>query len=655
MYKKLFSEKKIGGLRIKNRIVMTAMGNHMAAGDGFNSDTNTAFYAERAKGGVGLIITECIYVEPLGKSNLRGLSLHDDAYIPGLRKLTEAVHKYDSAIVAQIYHPGRQGIAAINGGSMKSVSGTECQCVRQQTHEMTLDDITQLRGRFIDAAGRAKEAGFDAVEIHGAHGYIINEFLSPYTNRRIDRYGGSFENRIRFLDEIIAGVRRVCGQDFPILVRFSADENLWYIGLECEGLHLGDGIAIAKHLEKQGVDTLDITCGIYETNNTSWEPVSFDEGWKIDNAAAIREAVSIPVIGVSVIRNPAYAERILEEGKVDFVGSARQFFADPEWANKAREGRENEIRKCISCLYCMESLCLADVNHIDMGCAINFQGGRELIYGDDCLVRNGEGRTVAIVGGGPAGLEAAIVLAKRGFKPIVLEKRDQLGGQVVFAAKPPKKEKMNWLIDYYQSQLEKYKVEVRLNTAPTLSDIQALNPYAVLIAQGSVPAMPRSIPGLDGANVYTPIDVLNEKVSFSGKNICVVGSGLTGLETAELLGSQGNSVRLFEMAGEIGPGVYSQNLIDVMKRIEEYKVELYPGHRLLDVHENMAVFERSDTKERVKFLFDALVVSLGVVPNMDLVEDLKRTFSNVVLIGDADRVGRLESAVSTGYRSTFSL
>lgn len=657
MYNKLFSSQKIGSMVVPNRVVMTAMGNHIANEDGTVSDTDVAFYGARAKGGVGLVITECACVDfKTGKGNLKQIAVDDDKYIPGLKKLADEIHKYGAVLAVQIYHPGRQGIAELNGvDSMKSSSRTECQCVHQPSHEMTEEEVKEMIGLFAAGAKRLKGAGVDAVELHGAHGYLIGQFLSPYTNKRTDRYGGSFENRMRFLDEIIDAVRKECGDDYPVIVRFSANEYMEYAGRPDEGLCLEDGVAIAKHLEEKGVDALDVSAGIYETMNVAWEPVGFDQGWKMDNAAAVKRAVCIPVIAASVIREPQYAEEMLSEGNCDFIGSARTFFADPDWVNKSREGREKEIRKCISCLYCMETLMAADMSQVPMGCAINFQGCREDAYSDEMLKRDGGGRTVAVIGAGPAGMEAARVLAMRGFRPVVYEKQNEVGGQIVLASKPPKKEKTGWLIDYQKCQMEKLEVELHLNTAPTVDDIKALHPYAVFVSHGSKPVMPKSIRGIDGENVYTPVEILNGTVGLTDKKVAVVGSGMTGIETAELLCEQGNEVTVFEMADEIGPGIFFQNLIDVMGRIDSYGTKLYPRRRLVEIDGTTAVFENTESKMREKYDFDAIVVSLGTASNTELKEELEKAFDKVVYLGDAKKAGRIENAVRTGYVAAAQL
>ncbi len=621
------------------------------------TELDAKFYGARAKGGVGLVITECLIVDELnGRGNNAQMSCDGDKYIPGLKKVADEVHKYGMKICGQIYHPGRQGIAVVNGvESMPSASQTECQCVHQPTHEMTQEEIDRVIGKFAQAARVLKDAGWDAVELHGAHGYMIGQFLSPYTNKRTDKYGGSFENRMRFLDEIIEAVRKEVGPDFPVLLRYSADEHMEYAGQPEDGLHTADGLEIGKYFESK-VDALDVSAGIYETMNTAWEPVGFDQGWKIETPAAVKAAVkSIPVIGVGVIRDPAYAESLIAEGKVDMIGSARTFLADPEWGNKAREGREKEIRKCISCLYCMETLMSCDMTGEHMGCSINFEGLREDQYDLEKLPKDGNGRVVAVIGAGPAGMEAARVAATRGFKVVLFEKQGEVGGQIVLASKPPKKEKTYWLVEYLKNMMHVLGVEVRLNCAPTIEDLKALNPYAVIVSQGSVPVMPKSIPGLDGENVYTPVDILSGAVQLRDKNVGVIGSGMTGLEMSEMLADQGNKITLFEMMDDIGPGIFFQNMIDVMKRFMPHEPVLLPKHKLLKIEGTTATFEDMANEKEVSYDFDVIVVSLGTRSNTELAEEIKANFDKVTFVGDALKAGRIEPAIRTGYLAAAEL
>ncbi|HEY8343628.1 MAG TPA: NAD(P)/FAD-dependent oxidoreductase [Bacillota bacterium] len=655
MFAHLFSVGKIGKMQTKNRIVMTAMGNHLANTDGSVSERDIAFYGARARGGVGLIITECAIVDmERGRGNNQQISAAEDRFIPGLNRLAQEAHKYGSKMVVQIYHPGRQGISVINGHlPMPAPSPVECRAVRQPVVAMTTEEVEEMVEKFVQAAVRVKAAGMDGVEVHGAHGYLINQFLSPYTNLREDRYGGSFENRLRFLTEIVSGIRQRCGEDFPLLVRLSVDEFLETTGQPDQGLHLADGVKIAQHLEELGVDAIDVSAGIYESMNVAWEPSSFEQGWKLYLAEAVKKAVSVPVIGVAVFRDPAYAEQALAEGKLDFVGSARQHYADPEWSNKAQEGRIEELRRCISCLYCMERLMEADMSPIPCGCAINIQTGRELEYSE--FKPDGAGRVVAIIGGGPAGLEAARVLALRGFKPVIFEKTHRLGGQLVPGSKAPKKDKINWLLEYLKNQVEKFAVEIRFNTTPTLEQLRELNPYAVFIAHGSKQIRPASVQGIEGEEVLSCVDVLEGQPKLTGKKVAVIGSGLTGLETAHLLAKNNNQVSLFEMADTIGPGVYFQTLIDLMSQLGKLGVQMYPKHKLIKVEKGTAVFEETESGTEKAYSFDTIVLAVGAEPNRELVEEIQAEFERVYLLGDASRIGKIRNALETGFLTAYNL
>lgn len=649
MFTHIFSKGRIGALELKNRVVMSPMGNYLANPDGTVSDADVAFYTARAKGGVGLIFTECMIVDyRRGKGNTHQIAAADDRYIPGLKRLADSIHAHDARIIGQIYHPGRQGVSAINENlPMLAPSVTECGVVHQPTAAMTTREVEDMVAKFVAAALRLKKAGLDGVEVHGAHGYLVNEFLSPYTNRREDRYGGSFENRLRFLAEIVEGIRRACGPDFPLVVRLSVDEFV-------EGqpsLKLEDGVRIAQELETLGVDAIDVSAGIYETMSVAWEPTSYGQGWKLYLAEAVKKAVKVPVIGVAAIRDPAFADKVLAEGKLDFVGSARQHFADPEWANKARDGRVDDIRRCISCLFCMETLISADFTQLPCRCAINIEAGREIRYGD--MPEDGAGRVVAIIGGGPAGLEAARVLARRKFRPVIFEKHDRLGGQLLLAEVPPGKEKIGWLREWLVGQVKKAGVDIRLGEEATVEKIAALAPYAVLVAVGSEPFLPPNI--RPSATTVTATDVLSGKARVDKAKVAVIGSGMTGIETAELLANQGNEVTVFEMADAIGPGLYFQNLLDIMAHLKAHDVGFYAGHRLVEIDGRRAVFEQRETGESKTFEFDRYVLSLGNRSTAAPMEHLTGTFDRVFLLGDAVKPGRIRNALETGYQTAFQL
>lgn len=654
MFNHLFSEGSIGTMKTSNRVVFTAMGNAFANTDGTVSEKDIHFYGARAKGGVGLIITECTVVdEKTGRGNGQQICVYDDKFIPGLKSLSDEVHKYGQKIAVQIYHPGRQGLSAFNGNNtMPAPSAIECNAVHQPVHAMTIPEIKSMVEKFVEAAVRVKESGMDAVEVHGAHGYLINEFLSPYTNIRTDEYGGNTQKRMAFLEEIILGIKEKCGKDFPILVRLSADEFLDYAGQGDQGLKLKETVIIAKRLEELGVHGLDISSGIYESMNTAWEPSSFPQGWKIHLAETVKKAVAIPVIGVSVIREPEFADKLIEEGKIDFAGSARQHYAEPEWCDKAKTGRSNEIRKCISCLRCMETLMGADgVNTSE--CSINIQTGMEEIYRE--LKKDGNGRTVAIIGAGPAGLEAARVLKEREYAPVVFEKENQPGGQLQLANKPPKKDKINWLIDFLKSSTEGKGVPIHYGQEATMESLKKLQPYAVFVAQGSKPFVPKFLANKNLSHILTAAEVLSGSVDIQNKNVGVVGSGLTGIETAHYLAESNNKVHLFEMEENIGPGLFFQNLIDIMNHIMPLGVELHPNSKLVDVNEKESTFEDTKNGACTTFAFDYLVLSLGNRPETQMVKEIEKEFYNVHVLGDACEVGRIRDAMAAGFVAAYEL
>ncbi|MCR4902719.1 MAG: NAD(P)/FAD-dependent oxidoreductase [Butyrivibrio sp.] len=651
MYEQLFTEHKIGKVTSPNRLVFEPMGNYYAELDGSVSERDIAFYAERAKGGCGIVMTEVASVNSkTGRGNLRNLCTDDDKFIPGYQKMADSVHKYGSLLFVELYHPGCQGIAPINGGSMASPSGQESDLIHMPSHEMTKEEINSTVNDFVEGAVRMQKAGVDGVVLHAAHGYLLCEFISTYTNHRTDEYGGSIENRVRIIKEIVEGIREKCG-DYPIIIRFSADEYMREIGKE-GGMVLDDAVQMAKLFESYGVDALDVSAGNYETMNWAWEPTGFDEGWKMVNGATIAKEVNIPVIACSVIRTPQGAVDFLNKG-VAFVGSARQFFADPYWGEKVKNGREKEIRKCISCLNCMESLMAADEdNGMRCQCTVNVEGGEECTYLP--LKNNGDGRKVVILGAGPAGLEAARVAAERGFKPVIIEKTSEIGGQLNLANKPPKKDKITWLIDYYQAMIDKYDIEVRLNTEATAELIKSEAPYKVINAIGSSPVLPKAIPGLDQDYIITPPDVLFGKTQLTGKKVCVVGSGMTGIETAEFLQEMGNEIELYEMADDIGPGLFFQNLIDVMGRLAPGGCKFFAKHQLMSVSEHEAVFKNLESKEEVKAVYDNIVISLGTRSNT-ITDDIAKAFPDMISIGDALKSGRIRHAIEGGYKAAVEL
>lgn len=643
-YKNLFSKGKIGKLEIKNRIVMSAMGTFLAASTGEASDEIIRYYEERAKGGCGLIITEITRIDnETGIGIPNQLCATDLKYIPRLEKLARAVHRYDTKIFLQLHHPGRQTHAnMIEGRQIVAPSPVMSSAVEEVPRELSTAEVERLVQKFVFGAYIAKKAGIDGVEIHGAHGYLVGQFMSPLTNLRTDKYGGNFTNRMRFVTEIVTGIRQTCGPDFPISVRIDGDEFV------PGGFNLDEAVKAAKYLESIGVDAINVSAGTYESVNTIIEPISYPQGWKKHLAQAIKDAVKIPVIACDVIRKPDFAESLIKEKNVDFVALGRALLADPEWAKKAAEGREMEIRPCISCLYCIQELMELKTTK----CAVNARMGRELEF---CgLKKNGNGRIVAVIGAGPAGMEAARVLAQRGFRPVLFEKKGVLGGSLYLGSKPPLKDKLNWLIDNLTYQLKQLEVDIRLNTEPSMQDLLNLKPYAVFVAIGASPIIPK-IPGIDNENVCTVFDILNETIVLKNKNVIVVGSGMTGLETAEYLAARKNKVTVVEMQHKIGPDAYLPNLIDITSRLKKYNVEMLPSMKLIEIRNNEIVLENMRDSSTLTKKTDAVVLSLGVKQNLALIEEIEKIFPIVKVLGDANKPGRIAQAIHTGFETAYFL
>jgi 2,4-dienoyl-CoA reductase-like NADH-dependent reductase (Old Yellow Enzyme family)/NADPH-dependent glutamate synthase beta subunit-like oxidoreductase len=642
-YPHLFEKGKIGSLTLKNRVVMPGMGTNFAGHDGQITDQQITYYEERAKGGTGLIITEYTSVDyEYGRAGFNQLRIDEERFVPGIHRLANAVQKYGAKLFVQLQHSGRETFSMVLGDGRQIVapSAVTCAAIGEEPRALTTEEVTETINKFVMAALRCKNAGVDGVELHGAHGYLINQFLSPNTNLRTDEYGGSFENRMRFVEEIVVGIKQVCGADFPISVRLSVDE------FEGEGgMTISLSQEVARRLEMVGVDAIHASCGNYNSMNKMVETMQYEQGWRVYLAEEIKKVVNIPVITVGVIREPQFAESILAEGRADFIAMGRTHIADPEWAKKALEGRDDEIRKCIVCLYCTTK----SQGHVK--CSVNVRAGRELEFKE--FKKIDEKKHVAIVGGGPGGMEAARVLSLKGYQVTLFEKDNKLGGQLNLVTAPIPKEKMNWIIQYLSNEMKRLNVDVRLNTVASIEAITALNPYAVLLATGAKPI----ILDIDGNTL--PIvsdyeDVYLKRKHFTDKKIVVVGSGMVCYSVTSQLEKQGNEVTLVEIPTETGSKVTAPTIAMFHNRLSTAGVKIIEDHKVSAVRlDGMLI--TNEAGEQIELAADHVVFSMGTESFNPLEEAYRNHFDNVFVIGDAINPGSITHAMRDGFEKAYVL
>ena len=636
---KLFAPGKIGRLTIKNRVVLAPMqmmyGEHL----GYAGEKAIAYYEERARGGVGLIIVEGVNVDEVNNKpwNLQ-MSLAADKYTASFQPLTEAIHKYDCHCFVQLHHYGAKS-APTAAGKAWAASEVPVAPGGPSAHKMTVEEIKIVEQRFIDAAVRAQKAGFDGVELAGSHGYLLHQFLSPYYNNRTDEYGGSIENCLRIYTEIVQGIKARLGKDFPVSVRFCGDEFTPHIP---KTRTVEDAAAIARVLEAAGADVLNVSNGNNFNANANCEPYSYDSFWKAHVTRAVKEAISIPLIATNTIKDPLVAEETLEKGLCDFVALGRALIADPFFMNKAAKGDVVGIRKCIGCMYCREQL----YAQLPVKCALNPRVGYESIYP---LVpeQDGAGRVVVVIGGGPAGMQSAVTLAKRGFDVTLFEKEDALGGTMNLADKGPHKEKITRFVETMKAEVERAGVKVLLGKAPSIDEVKALAPEGVVMAAGAAPIVPR-IPGVDKPHVCTAYDVISGDVKVSGK-VALIGSGITGLECAEMMLNEGCQVAMIEMLDAVGTGMFPIIVNDVMSRIKPKDPAMYLHTMLTEIGDGYVMVKDVKTGEEKRIEADHVVLSLGVAPRADVLAAYRSAFKNVICVGDNAQRGRIPHATKEGY------
>lgn len=620
---KLLKPLTIRGMTLRNRIVMPPMQTNFR----LLNPVARGYHVERAKGGTGLILPGAIPVDPF-RSNKIVKGIHD--------WITGPVHEHGAKIGVQLWHGNLYPCGDSSGAWVAPSRGLRSHGVPPANYycrELTVEEIKEIISAFVLAVVKAKEAGFDMVEIHGAHGYLVHQFFSPVDNWRTDEYGGDLWRRMRFGLELAEAVRRAVGDDFPVLWRMSAEED------RPGGITLEESIKYAQALETAGIDCLDVSFGPGRGLASILPGPEYPEGTFIHLAEVIKRHVHVPVIGVGSIRNPEFAEAVLAQGKADLIALGRQHIADPYWVKKVAEGRVEDIRPCIRCNTCIEKYRLGEA----ICCAVNAEAGREEEF---ALHPASQAKRVLVIGGGPAGLEASVTAAQMGHRVILAEKGDRLGGQLQVAAVPPDKGEISTFVEYQSRQLKRDGVEVRLGRKITSVDVDEIKPDVIVVATGAVPAN-LDVPGADGANVVKALDLLSGRQD-TGQKVVILGGGLVGCETARFLAAKGRTVTVIEMLERLAS--------DMLPRGREMEVDKL---RLagVGIHTRMkaeAIMEkgvRATCNGKVYFFeADTVVLAVGMVADNTLGQELQGKGKEVYMIGDAAQPGKIIDAVYGGAR-----
>lgn len=638
--KALFEPIKIKSLELKNRIMMAAMVTNFATNEGYVTERLIGYHTRIARGGCGLNVTEDAYVSIDGKRINNCLGVYDDKLIPGLKSLAKAVHKEGGKISLQIFHGGRECSSEITGFQPIAPSSLISR-FRGFTkkveipREMSVEEIEIMVSKFGDAAKRAREAGFDAVEIHGAHGYLISQFLSPYSNKRTDKYGGDIIKRATFLLEILQDVRKKVGDDYPIFLKMNIDD---YVE---GGITPEDAKLTAKLAVEAGADAIIASVGIHESRPYRIIPtMALPKFLNVELAALIKKDVSVPVATVGRIVDPIKASKVISEGMADLVVLGRALLSDPEWPKKAWEGKFEDIRECIGC----NQGCIDNIHKMKpLACLQNPEVGREKEFE---IRKVKHPRRVIIVGGGPGGLEAARVAALRGHRVTIYEKEKEFGGQIKIGRIPPHRDELGKVIDYLVRQIKKLPITIKLGKKINSSIINNLKADVIILATGAKPLVPK-IKGIHQGHVVYATDVLSGKVSV-GHRVVIIGAGLVGLETADFLIEKGKEVIILEMLDTIAKDTGNANRIYFEDKFSEKGVEIALNAKVIEIDkEGVTYIQKGWIKKILKV--DSIIIATGAIPNNSLWNILKER-KGVFAIGDCVKARNAMEAIFEGSK-----
>lgn len=626
-------------MEVKNRVFLapmgTAFGEHMV----FKPTEKMAdYYAARAAGGTGLIIVEQATVQKRGLWSLNGGGLWSDEFIPGWKMVVDRVHQAGGKIIIQVGHLGRSTIEAFNGG-LKPVAPSPVpdHYLDNEVDELTLEDIEQLKQDYVDGIRRCKEAGFDGIELHCTHGYMLASFLSGRSNKRTDKYGGTLEGRLRLPLEIIQMAKREVGRDYPMIARLAAHEANG-------GRTVEETRVVARALVEAGLDGLDISSGSYSELDWEIPPSYFGYAMNMENIEKIKESIDVPVLASGRITEPRLAEQLLEEDRCDMVGINRAGIADAEWANKAGGGETEGIRRCIGCVRCIDAVFSGALR-----CTVNPHVGKE---GTRKVTVAENKKKILIVGAGPVGLESAILAAKRGHDVTVAEKSYKLGGQVNAAAVPPFKYEIGSLITTQSYELEKLGVKVCLNTSVDQEFIKNFDCDEVIIATGAIHRIPE-IEGIHNKSVTTAVNLLEGK-SHAGQNVVIIGGGMIGCEVAEFLGDYGKNVTILEMMDEVGQDIPVVPKPHLLAKLAKMGVKILANSKVVEIKDKNVKYE-NNRKENVIEQVDTVVLAAGMKSENALYEEIKSIDKPVHLIGDAKNVSIIMDDLDEVYEELINI